>query len=153
MMMASGPGSASTHAAPTEPAKYRHRVLIVDDYPDAAEATCMLFTRLGHLCRCAINGAHALDEAAAFLPDIAILDIGLPDLSGYDVARTLRQRHGAGLYLAALTGWGQPEDRRRAIDAGFDQHIVKPATAKVLCELIAAAERRLDQLGLPPPSA
>ena len=153
MMMASGPGSASTHARSPEPAKYRHRVLIVDDYPDAAEATCMLFTRLGHLCRCAISGEHALDEAKVFLPDIVILDIGLPDLSGYDVARTLRQRHGAGIYLAALTGWGQPEDRRRAIDAGFDQHIVKPATAQVLCELIAAAERRRDQLGLPPPSA
>ena len=152
-MMASGSGSTSTHAPSSEPAKYRHRVLIVDDYPDAAEATCMLFTRLGHLCRCAISGEHALDEARAFLPDIVILDIGLPDLSGYDVARTLRQRHGAGIYLAALTGWGQPEDRRRAIDAGFDQHIVKPATAQVLCELIAAAERRRDQLGLPPPSA
>lgn len=153
MMMASGSGSTSTHAPSPEPAKYRHRVLIVDDYPDAAEATCMLFTRLGHLCRCAISGEHALDEAKVFLPDIVILDIGLPDLSGYDVARTLRQRHGAGIYLAALTGWGQPEDRRRAIEAGFDQHIVKPATAQVLCELIAAAERRRDQLGLPPPSA
>jgi DNA-binding response OmpR family regulator len=153
MMMASGPGSTSTHAPAPEPAKYRHRVLIVDDYPDAAEATCMLFTRLGHLCRCAISGEHALDEAKVFLPDIVILDIGLPDLSGYEVARALRQRHGPAVYLAALTGWGQPEDRRRAIDAGFDQHIVKPATAQVLCELIAAAERRRDQLGLPPPSA
>lgn len=152
-MMASGPRSTSSHAPALEPAKYRHRVLIVDDYPDAAEATCMLFTRLGHLCRCAISGEHALDEAKAFLPDIVILDIGLPDLSGYEVARTLRQRHGTAVYLAALTGWGQPEDRRRAIDAGFDQHIVKPATAQVLCELIAAAERRRDQLGLPPPSA
>jgi two-component system CheB/CheR fusion protein len=152
-MMAGGPGSASTHAPEPEPAKYRHRVLIVDDYPDAAEATCMLFTRLGHLCRCALCGEHALDEARAFLPDIIILDIGLPDVSGYEVARTLRQRHGPGVYLAALTGWGQPEDRRRAIDAGFDQHIVKPATAQVLCELVAAAERRRDQLGLPPPSA
>ena len=151
--MASGPGRTPEHAPAPEDAKYRHRVLIVDDYPDAAEATCMLFTRLGHLCRCAISGEHALDEARTFLPDIVILDIGLPDLNGYEVARTLRQRHGLGVYLAALTGWGQPEDRRRAIDAGFDQHIVKPATARVLCELIDAAERRRDQLGLPPLSA
>jgi two-component system CheB/CheR fusion protein len=149
-MIPGGPGGTSTHALAPEPAKYRHRVLIVDDYPDAAEATCMLFTRLGHQCRCAINGEHALDEATAFLPDIVILDIGLPDLSGYEVARTLRQRQGPAVYLAALTGWGQPEDRRHAIDAGFDQHIVKPATAQVLCELVAAAERRRDQLGLPP---
>lgn len=152
-MIPGGPGGTSTHALAPEPAKYRHRVLIVDDYPDAAEATCMLFTRLGHQCRCAINGEHALDEARAFLPDIVILDIGLPDLSGYEVARMLRQRQGPAVYLAALTGWGQPEDRRHAIDAGFDQHIVKPATAQVLCELIAAAERRRDQLGLPPLSA
>lgn len=150
-MMPGGPRGTSRHAQDPEPAKYRHRVLIVDDYPDAAEATCMLFTRLGHQCRCAISGEHALDEARAFVPDIVILDIGLPDLNGYEVARTLRQRHGGAVYLAALTGWGQPEDRRRAIDAGFDQHIVKPATAQVLCELISAAERRRDQLGLPPP--
>jgi len=149
-MIPGGSGSTSSHAPAPEPAKYRHRVLIVDDYPDAAEATCMLFTRLGHQCHCAINGEHALDEARTFLPDIVILDIGLPDLSGYDVARALRQRYGSGVYLAALTGWGQPEDRRHAIDAGFDQHIVKPATAQVLCELISAAERRRDQLGLPP---
>lgn len=135
------------------PGDAKHRVLIVDDYPDAADATCMLFTRLGHLCRCAISGAHALDEATAFLPDVAIIDIGLPDMTGYEVARALRQRHGATVYLVALTGWGQPEDRRRAIDAGFDEHIVKPATAQVLNELLAAAERRRDQLGLPPPSA
>jgi DNA-binding response OmpR family regulator len=152
-MIPGGSGSTPTHALAPEPPKFRHRVLIVDDYPDAAEASCMLFTRLGHQCRCAINGEHALDEARAFLPDIIILDIGLPDLSGYEVARTLRQRHGPAVYLAALTGWGQPEDRRHAIDAGFDQHIVKPATAQVLCELIAAAERRRDQLGLPPLSA
>jgi DNA-binding response OmpR family regulator len=152
MMIASGPGSSSTHALAPEPARYRHRVLIVDDFPDAAEATDMLFTRLGHSCRCAVSGEHALDQAREFLPDIVILDIGLPDLSGYEVARALRQGHGPGLYLVALTGWGQPEDRRRAIEAGFDQHIVKPATAQTLCELIAAAERRRDQLGLPPPA-
>jgi DNA-binding response OmpR family regulator len=151
-MMASG-RSTPGHAPAPEHAKYQHRVLVVDDYPDAAEATCMLFSRLGHRCRCAISGEHALDEAKTFLPDIVILDIGLPDLSGYEVARALRREHGPAVYLAALTGWGQPEDRQRAIDAGFDQHIVKPATARVLCELIAAAERRRDQLGLPPPSA
>ncbi|HEX3764872.1 MAG TPA: response regulator [Kofleriaceae bacterium] len=151
--MASRPGTAAGRGQAPEDAKQRHRVLIVDDYPDAADATCMLFTRLGHLCRCAISGAHALDEASAFLPDIAIVDIGLPDMSGYEVARALRQRHGTAVYLVALTGWGQPEDRRRAIDAGFDEHIVKPATAQVLSELVAAAERRRDQLGLPPASA
>lgn len=132
--------------------KYQHRVLVVDDYPDAAEATCMLFTRLGHFCCSATSGERALDQARTFLPDVVILDLGLPDLSGYEVARTLRERHGRAVYLAALTGWGQPEDRVRAIDAGFDQHILKPATARILRDVIVAAERSRDQLGIPPPS-
>jgi CheY-like chemotaxis protein len=131
--------------------KYQHRVLIVDDYPDAAEATCMLFKQLGHSVRQAHSGTRALDEAEEFHPDVVLLDIGLPDLSGYEVARTLRQLHGRELYLAALTGWGQPEDRARAIGAGFDQHILKPATAHVLREVIVAAERCRAELGMPPP--
>src|SRR5262245_21574319 len=142
--------TASTQAGGMD-AKYQHRVLVVDDYPDAAEATCMLFTRLGHCCRQAISGNGALNEAETFHPDVVLLDIGLPDLSGYEVARVLRQLHGRELYLAALTGWGQPEDRARAIGAGFDQHILKPATAQVLRELIVAAERYREELGIPPP--
>jgi DNA-binding response OmpR family regulator len=125
-------------------------VLVVDDYPDAADATCMLFARLGHECRPATSGERALHEDEVFHPDVVLLDIGLPDLSGYEVARMLRQRHGRDVYLAALTGWGQPEDRARAIGAGFDQHIVKPATANVLRALIAAVERYRDEHGLPP---
>ncbi|TMQ10943.1 MAG: response regulator [Deltaproteobacteria bacterium] len=135
---------------PFSDAKYAHRVLVVDDYPDSAEATCMLFTRLGHCCRQATSGARALDEADAFHPDVVLLDIGLPDLSGYEVARALRQLHGREIYLAALTGWGQPEDRARAIGAGFDQHILKPATASILREVIRAAERSREENGLPP---
>jgi DNA-binding response OmpR family regulator len=133
--------------------RYRHRVLIVDDYPDATQAMCMLFTQLGHHCRQATSGQHALDEASAFQPDIVLLDIGLPDLSGYEVARTLRQQRGREIYLAALTGWGQPEDRARAIGAGFDQHILKPATAQILLEIITAAERSRDEHGIAPPDA
>jgi CheY-like chemotaxis protein len=131
-------------------AKYPHRVLVVDDYADAAEATCMLFTQLGYDCRQATTGTRALEEAETFHPDVVLLDIGLPDLSGYEVARALRQRFGRTLYLAALTGWGQPEDRARAIGAGFDQHILKPATAIILRDLIVAAERFHEQHGIPP---
>jgi two-component system CheB/CheR fusion protein len=132
-------------------ARYRYRILIVDDHPDAADAACMLFARLGHDCRPAMSGERALHEDEAFHPDVVLLDIGLPDLSGYEVARALRQRRGRGVYLAALTGWGQPEDRARAFGAGFDQHIVKPASASVLRALILAAERCREEHGLPPP--
>jgi CheY-like chemotaxis protein len=145
--------TAMTGPAALEQSRYPHRVLVVDDYADVVDATCMLFTRLGHQCRPATSGRCALDEAAAFHPDVVLLDIGLPDLSGYEVARALRQLCGRDLYIAALTGWGQPEDRARAIGAGFDQHILKPATARVLCAMIAAAERHRDQLGLPPLAA
>lgn len=137
--------------SPPERAKDHHRVLIVDDYPDAAEATCMLLTRLGHRCCAATTGAGALDAAELFHPDVAILDLSLPDIGGYEIARTLRERHGRALYLAALTGWGQPEDRVRAMRAGFDRHILKPASMRVLCEVIAAAERVCDRHDLPPP--
>src|SRR5207237_4744810 len=121
--------------------RYHHRVLVVDDYPDAAEATCLLYTRFGHDCCSATTGLRALETAETFLPDIVILDLALPDLSGYEVARALRERRGRAVYLAALTGWGRPEVRARALVAGFDQHILKPASARVLRDLIVAAER------------
>jgi len=119
----------------------KHRVLIVDDYPDAAETTCALLTLLGHDCRFATCGEDGLLEAARFSPDIAILDIGLPDLSGFEVARRLRiQFAGKPLYLAAVTGWGQPEDRAKAFAAGFDHHVIKPADREKLSKIIELAD-------------
>lgn len=121
----------------------KHRVLIVDDYPDAAEIACMLLGMLGHECRAAANGKDALDVASRFEPDIVLLDLGLPDVSGYEVARELRRmRGGQPLYLAAITGWGTDEDRARAIEAGFDQHVLKPADYAKLRDVIVRAERR-----------
>jgi DNA-binding response OmpR family regulator len=120
----------------------KHRVLVVDDYPDAAETTCILLSLLGHDCRFATCAEDALIEAGRFEPDVAILDIGLPDLSGFDLARELRQRFaGKPLYLAALTGWGQPEDRVKAFAAGFDHHVLKPADQQKLQAIIELAER------------
>ena len=123
------------------------RVLVVDDYPDAAEIACLYIRMLGHECRAACTGTQALEEAAVFDPDIVILDIGLPDISGYDVARTLRRRAGnRPLHLAAVTGWGQSSDRVRAFEAGFDQHILKPAdSAKLKSILDAAATSPADR--------
>jgi DNA-binding response OmpR family regulator len=126
----------------TVAAKQKHRVLVVDDHPDAADASCMLLTALGFTCRAVINGTLAIEAAAEFSPDIVILDIGLPDISGYEVARELRARYGHSMYIAALTGWGQTADRIRAIAAGFDQHILKPADTAKLLKIIAAAELR-----------
>jgi CheY-like chemotaxis protein len=125
------------------------RVLVVDDYPDSAEIASMLLTLYGHECRTAVNGLDALAQAAEFQPDIVILDIGLPDISGYEVARTLRARAGSRpLYLAAVTGWGQPEDRVRAFAAGFDQHVLKPADAAKIRGILQLAA---DRTQTPPP--
>jgi DNA-binding response OmpR family regulator len=104
-----------------------HRILIVDDFPDAAETACVLFALMGHECRVAFKGFEALSVALAFDPDIVILDIGLPDISGYEVARVLR-------------GWGAIEDRVRAFAAGFNQHVVKPADGGKLRDIVRAAE-------------
>ena len=119
------------------------RVLVVDDYPDSAEVASMLLTMHGYECRIATTGQEALDQAAAFEPDIVLLDIGLPDITGYEVARTLRARAGGRpLYIAAVTGWGQPADRAKAFAAGFDNHVTKPADLQKLAAIVRLADRR-----------
>jgi CheY-like chemotaxis protein len=102
-------------------------VLIADDNHDAADALAMLLVALGHDVRVAYGGQAALKLAAEFRPDYALLDIGMPDMDGYEVARRLRAEPWAhGLRLAAITGWGQEEDLDRARRAGFDRHFTKP---------------------------
>jgi DNA-binding response OmpR family regulator len=122
----------------------RFRVLVVDDYPDLAESACMLLSMLGHDCRSATSARAALAEAEGFEPDVAILDIGLPDLNGFELARELRKRTpGRTLYLAAVTGWGQPEDRIKALAAGFNHHVLKPADSEKLIAIMELADREL----------
>lgn len=132
----------STDSTLSAPAQAAIRVLVVDDYPDSAASSAMLLTLFGYDCRTAHTGREALELAAAFDPAVVLLDIGLPDISGYEVARMLRERQGDHpLYLAAITGWGQPEDRVRALAAGFDQHVLKPtntATIKMIMECAVA---------------
>ena len=111
--------------APVSPE--RRRVLIADDNRDAADSLALLLELSGHEVRVAHLGQTALSLAQTFRPDVALLDIGMPDLSGYEVARALRQEPWAtDLQLIALTGWGQDDDRRRALEAGFDHHLTKP---------------------------
>ncbi len=120
----------------------KHRVLIVDDYPDAAEIACTLLALLGHECRAVSCGKDALAEAVVFVPDVALLDIGLPDMNGYDLARSLRALlAGRQLYIAAITGWGQATDRTRALESGFDHHVLKPADVSKLRDILVRADR------------
>jgi CheY-like chemotaxis protein len=113
-------------------------VLLVDDNEDAAEALAMLLRQAGHEVLTAHEGAAALDATLAFRPEVVLLDIGLPGLDGYEVARRLRGEPGLeGVLLVALTGFGQDEDRRRALEAGFDAHLTKPADVAALTAVLA----------------
>ena len=115
------------------------RLLVVDDNRDAADSLALLLGLDGHDVRVAYTGRQALGVAREFLPDVAILDLGLPDLSGYDVARQMRLEPGlAGVQLIALSGWGQDEHQQQAREAGFDQHLIKPADPDELLALLAA---------------
>lgn len=103
------------------------RILIADDNRDAAETMSMLLGLSGHEVYVAQSGAEALAVAERERPDIAVLDIGMPDLNGYEVAeRIRREAWGEGMTLIAMTGWGQAEDKRRALAAGFNHHLTKP---------------------------
>jgi CheY-like chemotaxis protein len=103
------------------------RIVVADDNEDSAQSFAMLLSFSGHEVRIAHDGEEALDAMRDFRPDIAFLDIGMPRLSGYEVAELVRaEPWGRDMKLIAVTGWGQPDDKARARSAGFDQHLVKP---------------------------
>lgn len=113
------------------------RILVLDDNVDAAETFGALLSLLGHTVQLAHTGTEAVTLAQRFLPEIAFLDIGLPDISGYDVARQLRSEPGLqNIYLVALTGWGAAADRANSADAGFNLHLTKPVALDALKETI-----------------
>ncbi|MDQ3349364.1 MAG: response regulator [Acidobacteriota bacterium] len=114
------------------------RILVVDDNTDAAEMLAALLTMDGHDVRTASTGPDALAIVTDFHPHLAFLDIGLPGMSGYELARRLRaDRRLAGLTMVAVTGWGQDEDRRQSREAGFDQHLTKPVDPREVQALVA----------------
>jgi CheY-like chemotaxis protein len=123
-------------AAAARPAGWTNplrRVLIVDDNVDAAETLAALLRSEGYGVAVAVDGPSALLQAGAFRPDIALLDIGLPGMDGYELARRLRAASGsAGIRLVALTGYGQAADRARALSAGFLEHLIKPIQPEAL---------------------
>ena len=134
------PSPERTTADRKEPldARPTRRVLVADDNRDGAESLAMLLQMEGHEVFTAFTGAEALQTAAERRPDVAILDIGMPGMSGYEVAQQMRREAwGAGIVLVAITGWGQEEDKRRARAAGFDHHLTKPVDPVVLEQLIS----------------
>jgi CheY-like chemotaxis protein len=129
--------SAAEEALPGSGAPGGRRVLVVDDNQDAADTLALLLELMGHQTRTANDGLAALEAAEDFRPDVVLLDIGLPKMNGYDVCRKMREQPwGQRAFLVALTGWGQAEDQRKASEAGFDRHLVKPVEESVLQQLL-----------------
>jgi CheY-like chemotaxis protein len=112
------------------------RVLVVDDNADAAESLAELVEILGHSTAVAYDGPTALEEARARPPDVVLCDIGLPGMSGYDVARALRGTLPKGVLLVAVSGYVSTQDLQAAAAAGFDRHIAKPASAEAIERLL-----------------
>jgi signal transduction histidine kinase len=131
------PGATNVSASTGSPASDT-RILIVDDLAAAADSMRILFEMKNYQVQTAADGIEALEVAAHFSPDVVLLDIGLPHMDGYEVARQLRAAHPTqSALLIALTGYGQAADRMLAVEAGFDAHLIKPADIDALCELIA----------------
>jgi two-component system CheB/CheR fusion protein len=139
------PATAARSAVETLPPERQEanapirRVLIVEDERAVADMLLMLLKLQGHTVRAAYDGPAALLTASTFHPDIVLCDIGLPGMDGYEVAQRLREAHGEDRpLLIAITGYGQEEDRRRAMKAGFDRHLTKPVDPLLLEELVVS---------------
>lgn len=113
-------------------------MLVVDDNVDAARSLAKLLQICGHETRVAHRGREALEVAYPFKPEVVLLDIGLPDMNGYDVARRLRSEPSLeGMLVVALTGWGNEENKRESKEAGFDFHLTKPVDAAEIHTILA----------------
>jgi CheY-like chemotaxis protein len=130
--------AAAAEQAPVQVAHRLYRILLADDNVDFVNGIGALLRSMGHQVHIAYDGQQALAAAEAFAPEFAFLDIGLPKLNGYDLARALQSlpalRH---TVLVAVTGWGQQKDRQRAFEAGFHHHLVKPVSIDQLQEILA----------------
>jgi PAS domain S-box-containing protein len=115
------------------------RVLVAEDIPDAAEMLRLMVESMGHAVRVATDGTQAVAVAKEFEPEVALIDLGMPRMDGFETARHIRDALGRRVVLIALSGWGQDEDKRRAREAGFDHHLTKPADPDALEKLIATA--------------
>ncbi len=114
-----------------------YRILVVDDNVDSAQSMALLLQLEGHQVECAHDGAQALERATAIAPQVVLLDLELPQVNGYEVARTLRGRDGGqALLLIAISGFGRDRDRAAALEAGFDFHLTKPADPDEVIRLV-----------------
>jgi len=114
------------------------RILVVDDNHDSALSQAMMLSIMGHETRTAHDGESAVASAESFLPEVVLLDIGLPKLNGYEVAQRIREQPwGASMFLIAVTGWGQEEDRQRSTEVGLNVHMVKPVEPAALEKILA----------------
>jgi PAS domain S-box-containing protein len=135
-------GAAATARSPKAQASPddRRRVLVVDDNRDAADTTAILLRRAGHEVRVAYDGPAGLGAALAWRPDVVVLDLGLPEMDGYEVARRIRSEGVNGMRLVAVSGYGQEIDRRRSREAGFDAHLVKPVEPSRLADAVKRSD-------------
>jgi CheY-like chemotaxis protein/nitrogen-specific signal transduction histidine kinase len=134
-------GRARDEAGEGTAATSRRRILVVDDNRDAAISLAMLLRLMGNEAQTAHDGLEALEAAAALKPDVILLDLGMPKMNGYEVARRIRQQPwGKYVVLVAVTGWGQQEDRLRSQEAGFGYHMVKPVEPAALEKLLAGLQ-------------
>ncbi len=136
---ADAPAQVASATAPPAPTRAL-TVLVVEDNDDARVSLQMVLEADGHAVHAAADGRSGLAAFEQVRPDVALIDIGLPGMDGYEVARAIRARRPEAI-LIALTGYGQPEDARRAADAGFDAHLVKPADIARLRALLARRRR------------
>jgi CheY-like chemotaxis protein len=131
---------AAPAPAPAEPPRASRRILLVEDNVDAAEAMLLLLRELGHDVRVVHDGADALDAAVSFEPQVVLLDIGLPGIDGYELARRMRATpRVANALIVAVSGYGQEKDRLRSAAAGFDAHLVKPVDPRAVVAVISGA--------------
>lgn len=144
-----GPERTRETAPGTASAEESRHVLLVEDNPDNRASLRDLLEFCGHRVDTAANGREGVQRALELLPDVALVDIGLPEIDGYAVAARLRAALGPGIRLVALTGYGQPEDVKRALDAGFDAHIAKPVDFDALQAVIGAATPQLSSIRRP----
>jgi signal transduction histidine kinase/ActR/RegA family two-component response regulator len=139
LLPTAAPPAPSATGDQTRPAAVQRRsVLVVEDADDARRAMATLLKLWGHRVDAAQDGPEGVQIALERKPEVALIDIGLPGFDGYEVARQLRSALGGGIHLIALTGYGQAEDRKRALEAGFDRHLVKPVDPAVLSEVLSA---------------
>jgi CheY-like chemotaxis protein len=131
------PAGASVEEEGSGPPIESRRILLIEDNMDVRDGLRELLEESGHRVATAADGLEGIQLASSFRPDAAFVDIGLPGMDGYGVARHLRQSLGGDVLLVALTGYGLPEDRRRALEGGFDAHLTKPVTLRAILRVLA----------------